>query len=304
MGRAESFRFIEEKIMKCQKCDRPATFHYTELTGDKPIEIHLCEEHANEYLHKNGGTVADFDSPQEDLAQQVKKKVSSLQQTTRELMELEMRTCPICGASLQDFRKASTEATNMSVNATCVSAEPTTALSLSVCAGNSTMRFRSKTMNSLENSGTGSATSKRKRRVTGLSKKPADFLRDVCRLFIFGRNQMISRFPIDGIPLLQNFPNFLFRRKSGQRRTRPVTLRIGKNAPGDRLDRRGQEKNPPGSKISQKDTVRLAQNDPAAAGNHTRLRRFGERLKHGAFTVAKEPLSAAGKNRGNRLALM
>ena len=44
-------------------------------------------------------------SPQEDLAQQVKKKVSSLQQTTRELMELEMRTCPICGASLQDFRK-------------------------------------------------------------------------------------------------------------------------------------------------------------------------------------------------------
>ena len=75
---------------------------------------------------------------------------------------------------------------------------------------------------------------------------------------------MISRFPIDGIPLLQNFPNFLFRRKSGQRRTRPVTLRIGNNAPGDRLDRRGQEKNPPGSKISQKDTVRLAQNDPAA----------------------------------------
>ena len=32
--------------MKCQKCERPATFHITELTGGKPQELHLCEEHA------------------------------------------------------------------------------------------------------------------------------------------------------------------------------------------------------------------------------------------------------------------
>lgn len=92
--------------MKCQKCDRPATFHITEMTGDKPVELHLCEEHANEYLHKSGSDVSDFSGDsQENLAEQVKQKVSSLQQTTRELMELEMRTCPICGTSLQDFRK-------------------------------------------------------------------------------------------------------------------------------------------------------------------------------------------------------
>ena len=96
---------IEENAMKCQKCDRPATFHYTELTGGKPVEIHLCEEHANEYLHRSGGGVAEFGSTSETLVEQVKKKVTSLQETTRELMELETRTCPICGMSFQEFRK-------------------------------------------------------------------------------------------------------------------------------------------------------------------------------------------------------
>ena len=32
--------------MKCQRCDKSATFHITELTGGKPQELHLCEEHA------------------------------------------------------------------------------------------------------------------------------------------------------------------------------------------------------------------------------------------------------------------
>ena len=36
--------------MKCQQCERPATFHITELTGGKPQELHLCEEHARSYL--------------------------------------------------------------------------------------------------------------------------------------------------------------------------------------------------------------------------------------------------------------
>ncbi len=36
--------------MKCQQCDKSATFHITELTGGKPQELHLCEEHARQYL--------------------------------------------------------------------------------------------------------------------------------------------------------------------------------------------------------------------------------------------------------------
>ncbi len=37
--------------MKCQKCEKMATFHITELTGAKPQECHFCEEHAREYLN-------------------------------------------------------------------------------------------------------------------------------------------------------------------------------------------------------------------------------------------------------------
>ena len=40
--------------MKCQQCDKPATFHITELTGGKPQELHLCEEHARQYLTQSG----------------------------------------------------------------------------------------------------------------------------------------------------------------------------------------------------------------------------------------------------------
>ena len=29
--------------MKCQQCEKPATFHITELTGGQPQELHLCE---------------------------------------------------------------------------------------------------------------------------------------------------------------------------------------------------------------------------------------------------------------------
>ena len=36
--------------MKCQQCDKQATFHITELTGGKPQELHLCEDHARQYL--------------------------------------------------------------------------------------------------------------------------------------------------------------------------------------------------------------------------------------------------------------
>ena len=34
----------DEIAMKCQKCDKPATFHITDLIDGKPNELHLCEE--------------------------------------------------------------------------------------------------------------------------------------------------------------------------------------------------------------------------------------------------------------------
>ena len=41
--------------MKCQQCDKLATYHITELTGGKPQELHLCEEHARQYLSSTSG---------------------------------------------------------------------------------------------------------------------------------------------------------------------------------------------------------------------------------------------------------
>ena len=37
--------------MKCQKCDRAATFHITDLIDGEPNELHLCEECAQAFLH-------------------------------------------------------------------------------------------------------------------------------------------------------------------------------------------------------------------------------------------------------------
>ena len=91
--------------MKCQKCDRPATFHITEMTGNTPVELHFCEEHAGEYLHKNGEELDFSPKAPGKLAEHLKNKVTELQETTRELMELDFRTCPICGIGFQDFRK-------------------------------------------------------------------------------------------------------------------------------------------------------------------------------------------------------
>lgn len=39
--------------MKCHKCGRKATFHITEMIDAQKVELHLCDEHANEYLHQH-----------------------------------------------------------------------------------------------------------------------------------------------------------------------------------------------------------------------------------------------------------
>jgi len=64
------------------------------MTGDEPMELHLCEQHANEYLHHssltgNGPTDSE----------------NALVDTAQELMELDFQTCPVCGMGFQEFRK-------------------------------------------------------------------------------------------------------------------------------------------------------------------------------------------------------
>ena len=88
--------------MKCQECEKPATFHITELTGSELQEVHLCEDHARNYLTPEG---EDTSSPTTNpslagaLAQQLK-----ITQTAEDLSRLDQQACPVCGITFFEFR--------------------------------------------------------------------------------------------------------------------------------------------------------------------------------------------------------
>jgi protein arginine kinase activator len=85
--------------MKCQKCERPATFHITELEGGKHTELHLCEEHARQYLTQGEGELGAAPTIAGALAQQL-----AVGQTAEELARLDQRACPVCGITFYEFR--------------------------------------------------------------------------------------------------------------------------------------------------------------------------------------------------------
>ncbi len=89
--------------MKCQRCEKPATFHITELTGGKPKEIHLCEEHAREYLSQPGSEPSSAGSMAAVLAQQMAQQMA-IGQTAEELARLDKQACPVCGMTFYEFR--------------------------------------------------------------------------------------------------------------------------------------------------------------------------------------------------------
>ena len=86
--------------MKCQKCEKTATFHITELVkGSKAQEVHLCEEHAREYLASEEQEAAEPMSLGNDVAQHL-----GVGQTAEELAKLDQQVCPICGVTFYEFR--------------------------------------------------------------------------------------------------------------------------------------------------------------------------------------------------------
>jgi len=87
--------------MKCQYCEKPATFHITELTGDEPSELHFCEEHARVYLTQSDEPQDSTTSLAGVLAQQLK-----VGQTAEDLARLDQRACPVCGITFYEFRHA------------------------------------------------------------------------------------------------------------------------------------------------------------------------------------------------------
>ncbi|GIW97618.1 MAG: UvrB/UvrC protein [Pirellulaceae bacterium] len=86
--------------MKCQQCEREATFHITELTEPTgPHIVHLCEEHARIYLAQGGAGAAPA-----SVAGMLAKQLQ-LDQTAEQLAKLDKKTCPVCGITFAEFRK-------------------------------------------------------------------------------------------------------------------------------------------------------------------------------------------------------
>jgi len=97
--------------MKCQQCDKPAVFHITELESGAVRELHLCEDHARNYLNQSelnqsegpdagGGEESEEGSPAAgDLPGPL-----GVGQTAGELAMLDQRACDMCGITFFEFR--------------------------------------------------------------------------------------------------------------------------------------------------------------------------------------------------------
>ena len=86
--------------MKCDKCEKPATFHITELTDNTPQELHFCEDHARGYLTSSDDSA---DAPASSMAGALAEQLS-VGQTAEQLAELDQQACPICGITFYEFR--------------------------------------------------------------------------------------------------------------------------------------------------------------------------------------------------------
>jgi protein arginine kinase activator len=91
--------------MKCQHCEKPATFHITEITGadeeEREVqEVHLCEICFRDYIAQPEEPVEPAASLLGALAQQFK-----IGKTAEKLAKLDAQTCPVCGISFQEFRQ-------------------------------------------------------------------------------------------------------------------------------------------------------------------------------------------------------
>ena len=88
--------------MKCQKCDKQAVFHITELEAGSVRELHLCEDHARTYLNQAeaaaGPTEAAEGGPPGAAG------TLGVGQTADELAVLDQKACPMCGVTFFEFR--------------------------------------------------------------------------------------------------------------------------------------------------------------------------------------------------------
>jgi len=87
--------------MQCQKCDREATFHITDLVDGKPNELHLCEHCAQSFLSPSEEDAADVMPAMAGLLAQH----LAVGETADQLARLDQRACPVCSITFLEFRK-------------------------------------------------------------------------------------------------------------------------------------------------------------------------------------------------------
>ena len=85
--------------MKCQKCDKLATFHITDLTDDQLLALHLCPDCAKGYLQPDQQPV------KAPGVSGIISKQLKIDQTAEELAELDDKKCPVCGITFYEFRQ-------------------------------------------------------------------------------------------------------------------------------------------------------------------------------------------------------
>ena len=84
---------------KCDKCDRPATYHAVEIVKGQKIEKHLCDQCAAE----DGLGIKSAHAPINEL---LTNFVKATGETDKPSSALDL-TCPDCGLSFSEFRDKS-----------------------------------------------------------------------------------------------------------------------------------------------------------------------------------------------------
>jgi protein arginine kinase activator len=86
-------------MKKCQKCAKPATLHITEIVKSVPHELHLCEEHAQQFLSQPEQSDDALAGAAGAMAQHFTAGV-----TEQQLAQLDKQQCPVCGITFLEFR--------------------------------------------------------------------------------------------------------------------------------------------------------------------------------------------------------
>lgn len=76
----------------CERCNKPATVHMTEISGGKPHDVHLCDACAQE-----AGYVQQAHVPINELLNQFLKAHA-------QITDAPVARCPECGMSWQEFK--------------------------------------------------------------------------------------------------------------------------------------------------------------------------------------------------------